>query len=234
MKKYRVLLLAAVFMLNLPITARAKESVPNTLGLGEITAVRTYTEYLKEHGPEAMPDGRIWIQGTDYIDCSGEVQNKRLGEASLEAVVGGEDSSITWECQVPEEGFYQIRISYYPMEGKGGNIERRILINGKLPFSGAGAVTLYRNWTIEQEMKQDVRGNDIRPSAREERTWMEAWVKDSTGIFGEPYLFYLEKGKNTITLEALKEPAAIGSLTLCRQEEPVSYEQLAQEYVAEG
>lgn len=234
MKKYGVLLLAAMIMINLPMAVRAKESVPNTLELDEITAVGTYTEYLEEHGAEVTPGSRILIQGSDYVDCSGEVRRERLGDASLEAAAGGEDSSITWECQVPEAGLYQILISYYPMEGKGGNIERRILINGELPFSGAGAVTFYRNWTVEREIEQDLRGNDIRPLVREERTWMEDWVKDSTGIFGEPYLFYLEKGKNTITLEAVKEPAAIGSLTLCRQDEPVSYEQLAQEYAAQG
>ena len=68
---------------------------------------------------------------------------------------------------MPEAGLYQILIAYYPMEGKGGNIECRILINGELPFSGAGTVTFYRNWIVEREVNQTGQPQEVRVEAEE-------------------------------------------------------------------
>ena len=154
------------------------------------------------------------------------------GEASVYQPDG---SSISWEVNVPESGFYNILIRYKTTKSRGVDIERTLLIDGEVPFTGATMLTFNRLWTDDPASKKadgsyrtDNQGNEIRPSQIEIFDWQEAYLKDSMGYVVEPYRFWLEKGERTLTLKADNEPFILSKLTLL----PIRAEKTYADYAA--
>jgi ABC-type glycerol-3-phosphate transport system substrate-binding protein len=100
------------------------------------------------------------------------------GYRKLNAIGGwrwrGGNQSITWEFEVPEDGLYKIGLRMAHWWNDGLPVYRQIMINGEVPFS-------------EMLSYKFVHDN----------SWRFEYLRDENG---EPYLFYLEKGKNTITM----------------------------------
>ncbi|KAB8125816.1 extracellular solute-binding protein [Gracilibacillus oryzae] len=81
---------------------------------------------------------------------------------------------ITWEVDVPESGLYKIGIKNKQNLVRGVFSTRKLLINGEVPFK-------------EVEKLEFTYHND--------------WTMKELGEGEEPYLFYLGKGRNEMTLE---------------------------------
>jgi ABC-type glycerol-3-phosphate transport system substrate-binding protein len=88
--------------------------------------------------------------------------------------------SITWEFEVPEDGLYKIGLRVGQWWGDGLSSYRSIFIDGKIPF---------------EEMKEY--------EFKYQNGWRTEILKDSNG---EPYLFYLTKGKHTLTMKVVMGP----------------------------
>lgn len=83
--------------------------------------------------------------------------------------------NVTYSFAVPETGFYNIAIKYYLNLNNGIPSNRRILIDGKVPFKELN------NYTFKYQTK-----------------WKNEVLSDASG---KPFEFYLEKGTHTITIE---------------------------------
>lgn len=177
-----------------------------------IQDAESYENYLAFHEDAAHPDTEIVINGDDFLDASEDFYVEDGAICTLE------DGSVTFEVDVPEAGFYNIRVKYYPTEGKNSTIERALYINGEIPFENAQYLEFSRIWVNAEEITRDSRDNDVRPKQAEAGQWMEVTIKDSDGYYQDAFDFYFEAGKNTITLESVKEPMKIGSLTLMQEE----------------
>ena len=57
--------------------------------------------------------------------------------------------------------------------------------------------------------------------------WQEAYFKDDMGYITDPYMFYLEKGANTIGLEAANEPMVLRRLEITKVQELDTYQEYA-------
>lgn len=212
-------------------------------GTGTFTAVSSdpaegsYEAYLQQHGEAARPDRVIRIEGEDYAGTEGEGFEVKAQLEGLDgsAVLTPEAGTIIWEVPVPEAGLYNIRVHYYPVEGKSSAIERSLAINQQTPFKGADTLLFDRVWgNREAEVKRDDRGNDLRPRQVEQPVWQTTVIKDSEGFYEEPYVFYLEQGKQTLSLTALREPMAIDYIELFQDRKVRSYAEARQEYEAKG
>lgn len=98
-----------------------------------------YVHYLERYAEAGRPERTIRIEGEDYSEASGgsyEVADRYMGLEG-KAVLTPETGTISWKVQIEEPGLYQIRLHYYPMEGKSSAIERELLINHQVPFKGA-------------------------------------------------------------------------------------------------
>jgi len=82
---------------------------------------------------------------------------------------------ISWEVEVPESGLYELTFKVLQNYSRGVYSTRRLYINGEIPFAEAK--------TIQFAYSSD-------------------WQNVTLGNGEENYLFYLEKGKNVIALEA--------------------------------
>ena len=184
----------------------------------------TYALYLQAHPDAAVPSQSVDVDLTGYISGEDvEVQKDYAGEAQV--LYTGPASTVTWNVNVPEAGFYNLYLEYMTVESRGVPVERSVYINDELPFERAANITFLRIWKDGGPVKVDNQGNEIRPTQVEEYEWQSAYCRDDMGYVTEPYRFYFEKGDNTLTLKAENEPVVLRRLTLAAVEQPVTYEQ---------
>lgn len=82
---------------------------------------------------------------------------------------------ISWEVEVPKSGLYEISLKVLQNYNRGVYSTRRLYINGEIPFEEAKNIQF---------------------------AYSSDWQNVTLGNGEENFLFYLEEGKNTITLEA--------------------------------
>ena len=171
----------------------------------------TYAGYLREHASAGTPSGEYEVNLYNYTS-EGEVEvNSTLGGGS-QAVLAQMGSTVTWTVDIPQSGFYNIYLEYLLPKSRGVAAERAFYINGELPFEDAGNITFDRIWTDGGAKRVDNQGNEIRPTQVEIYDWQKGFCRDSMGYVAEPYLFYFEKGENTIAMKAVNEPMAVRKL----------------------
>ena len=184
----------------------------------------TYTGYLLEHEGAAYPDKTVDIDIFDYSVDGGEVEvlNDYYDEAKV--LYTETESVVSFDVNVPESGFYYLKMDYLIPESRGVAAERSIYINGELPFDDAGNLTFSRIWTDGGEVRTDNQGNEIRPAQVEVFDWQTSYFRDDMGYITHPYTFYFDKGTSTVSLGAENEPIAIRSLSLVPVDDPAPYD----------
>ena len=182
----------------------------------------TYLKYLNDHSSAAYPENDISVNVTDFTKGEG-VEVLQEYEGAQNVLLTEENSDVEWQVEVPEAGLYNIHMEYYTVKSRGVDIERKIYINGEIPFAGADAINFLRIWTNKGEVIVDNQGNEIRPSQIDVPSWTESYFEDDLGYFSEPYAFYFDKGVNTVRLEGVNEPVVIKSLTFKSIKEKPSY-----------
>lgn len=141
------------------------------------------------------------------------------------AVITGENSKVGWNVTVPEAGLYYVRIGYLPLPGTNSEIQRKFLIDGKLPFEEAGEIEFGRVFGFE-ETEDDTSS----PSTKETSGWTTAVLSDASGMFGK-FAFYFSEGAHTVALESSSEPMAVSSVVLEQAEDGIpSYEEALESY----
>lgn len=202
---------------------------------GVIERSGTYEEYISKFPNAKRPQAEIVISPDKYSLKNMDIKILEDYEGRPgKSVLTDEEGFIEYKVDVEEEGLYNIYIEYYPVKGRQSSMERELWINGESPFTDANHLTFTRVWADSEEIKQDNRGNDIRPRQEESPQWQGAWFSDYMGYHTEPYLFYFKKGENTIRLVSVKEPMVIGSIKLCQTEEVPTYEEVKKSYEAKG
>ena len=200
---------------------RAKyEGADLSTDVSGIGRANTYEAYVNAHSGEPEVTREVPV---DLQVFEGD------GELRPEGLYTSESAEVTWKVSVPQGGLYNIRLDYLTTESRGVDIERQILINGELPFSGAGTLCFSRLWTDKEAVRRDNQGNDIRPSQIEVFETQSAYCQDDMGYQTEPYAFYFREGENTLTLKSVNEPMILTGLTLTPIVRYPSY----QEYLAE-
>jgi len=193
-----------------------------------------YYTYLDLHGENYPQSQNILIHAASYDSITGDQTILDLYEGKDDVLLTQESGSVTWSFSIPEAGYYRLKMNYYPYEGKSSIIERILYINDEIPFNGAKNITFRRIWGNKNEVIQDIRGNDIRPSQIETPEWTSQFFKDSIGYVNQPYLFYFNQGVNTLTLESLREPLLIESIEIMSQTEIPSYSDVQTVYNQKG
>lgn len=176
-----------------------------------------YHEYLASFDQADRPLLEITVHASEFTSGEG------LASTDEGVVLLSEDGFIEWEVNVPTAGLYNISLSYFPVSGRGGSIEREIIINGQRPFAEAGYLVFHRVFGDAGPIIRDSLGNEIRPAQVEYPMWLEVPLTDSRGYTQEPLLFYFAEGINTVRLVAVQEPMFLRSLTMGQLHRPLSY-----------
>lgn len=194
-----------------------------SLVIGEVTAVSS-SETAVMIGADHDVKGNLYDGGKTTVSLTAsDAKSDRTGTQIVlgeEAVVlDRNESRAVWTFEVDDQRDYRMVIRFISQSSQIGDFEIRVLVNGVLHLPSAEGIKLARRYKDAREIRQDKRGNDIRPIKEEEAIWIDHEIKDARGIYNEPLDFRFEEGVNTITVEAIKSGFAISEITLY---EPVS------------
>lgn len=194
----------------------------------------TYYEYKQTYKDAARPDEEIVVRGSEYTDTNDKAL-KVLPEMEgvKDVLATGSEGFVEWEFDVRQAGLYHIALRYCPLEGKGNAIERNVLVNGEVPYDDLYAVSLNRVYTAaEKERQRDEMGNELRPVQIEAPRFETVTLSGSLFNVSEPLAVYLKEGKNTLRLEAVREPMALDSIRFYQKKDEASYAQVSKGYTA--
>lgn len=82
----------------------------------------------------------------------------------------------------------------------------------------------YTDYAENRPFVLDGNGNELKPEKVLVSEWTDTFLFDSTGYYNEPLSFYLEAGEHTLSFQAVRETAAIESITLCQAETAPDYD----------
>ena len=214
-----VLVIAGVWLLSRS-PDNFKDKYEGTDLSSDVTGIgrsNTYTAYLEKYRDLPAVSESVAV---DIAAFEGEG-----GEVCEDGVLTKDSSELTWKVNVSQAGLYNIRLDYLTTESRGIDIEREILINGEVPFSGASTLCFSRLWTDASEVRKDNQGNDIRPTQKEIFEKQSTLCMDDMGYQTEPYAFYFEEGENELTIRAVNEPVIVCGLTLTPLAQFPTYEE---------
>lgn len=184
----------------------------------------TYTGYLNDHADAADMEQEAEIDLFSYTS-DGDVEVYENYEGVAKALYTGTNSEVTFEVEIPKTGYYNLYMEYLIPESRGVAAERGVMINGEVPFEDARNIAFTRIWTDGGAVKTDNQGNEIRPVQVEVYDWQSSYFRDDMGYITEPYRFYMEKGTNTITLQAENEPMVLKEFKVCAVQQIQTYEE---------
>ena len=123
----------------------------------------TYSQYIASYSDAGYPSSDVDINVCSY--ASGKnISVYQDYEGETEALYTGDQSTVTWNANVPEAGFYNVYLEYMTVASRGVAAERAIYINGENPFTSAANLSFGRQWTDDGGVITDNQGNQIRPS----------------------------------------------------------------------
>lgn len=203
-----------------------------------------YEEYIALY-PESRPSAVITADAADYVryeegDAAAvpEIYENYEGMEG-KSVLTTEDSLIEFEITVPETGYYDMSLLYYPVEGKNSAIQRSVFLDGALPYDELSLVEFQRVWAMDVESSHvnedgvevrdweyDNQGNNLKPTMTEVPEWIESYVYDSEGYITSQMALYLTAGTHTITITGLREPMLLRSVTFANEAASGSYSEI--------
>lgn len=227
--------LASAITVSAVETEVTQQTEQKTTGDTEkISAENSYFYYLQSHDKaELIKDTTVEF----------DLSKAKLTDAKYEeyegekAVVIDQLGKMTLTFNVAKEGYYMINSRYAAVPGKPINMELCVYIDGKIPYTEATTVTVPRTWedVVETDKngnfpKEDDNSNQLTPDSREVIAYSDYILHDNDYLTDEDLLFYFEKGKHTLTLEATRESIAISKLWLGSAEELPDYETYISQY----
>ncbi len=211
-------------------SSAAETTDDSTLGTQEVTASaelvdasnreNAYSNYVKRYADAARPDEEVIINGADFVSKSDDAEITVTSVDGEDNVMqwANQEGSVTFEFEVAETGVYNMEACYEALAGGTTSVEFALLIDDVCPYTTASRITLPKRWVNETEIRQDERGNDIRPGQIEQVCWQTTPLKDIDGLFNEPLQFYIEAGEHTLTLQSTKAQFALKYIRLYQYE----------------
>ncbi len=192
--------------------------------LATVEATDSYEIYLSSF-EQVYPEEEYVILGGNFTEASAgfEYLDDYMGFGNA-CVLTAEEGCVTYQVNIDTAGFYNLQLSYFPVDGKNNDIGRSIYINGEVPYDEARYLEFTRIWKDAEDITRDSRNNDVRPKQEEAPEWVTTYCVDSDGFYTDALYFYLEEGINTITIESTQEPMVIGKLVLKQKESVIRYE----------
>ena len=224
-----VVLLCACILL-VPGRAGAQSAVPlkdRFLSNSKQTAIDYYSARLERYYGEVAESLPVLPTVTDTPAIVVPTSSARSGgTASLRPVgsAGGRSGAfsewreevewVEWRFTVARKGVYEIDLEYYLEPGGSSAAVRTLLVDGKVPFLEAYKVAFYRFFRDTSEPTINNIGDEVRPRQEEIPAWRVATLRDSVGMYDEPFRFAFDAGEHSVRLLLVDEAMILGNLIL--------------------
>ena len=197
MKRWAGAILSAVLCLSLTLsgwTAAQAEVLP-AAGETEVSATAGVS------GSGADPDGYA-----AYMAAHGEAAP---AAQDVETTCGWEltadGGSRTATVSVPQEGLYQLELTYRATEESPGELELAVQVDGAFPFAEMDSLTFPKFWQDDTTIRTDDNGNEFSPAQRLYPEMASAYAAPRHE--DTPYALLLTAGEHTLTLTAARGTA---------------------------
>ena len=188
----------------------------------------SYSDYYDTHSGENRPQQEVTAAGKDAKLISGDFEIASLGKGAEQKddvlIWSSAEGCVDFDFDVPETGIYSVQISYYALESPSNQVELSLELDGESPFESASRICLNKIFVNKNEIKTDSRGNQVRPSQIECPGWQTKFIYDEDGLFNDPLIFHLDKGRHTFTLTGIKASVGIEYIRLCQPEGTSAYQ----------
>lgn len=190
----------------------------------------TYFAYYSTVSEHTRPITQVTADGLQLSDETEEITLDGVAGVCLDT----EEKWAEWTFTVEQAGAYSLYPTYYPLEDSGKDIQVSVTVDGLVPFTEAEEILLPRLWKDDipegvDGYEKDSLGSDIRPEQIEAPRWYTQGLRDTLGMYSEPYLFYFENGTHTVRIQCVEEKLAISQLVL-ENISLISYEQYIAQY----
>ena len=183
----------------------AGSNVDKTKGPGEINLENATAKDENQEG--AFNVGSLLDKGEACEDAS-NWPGFNLSENS-DALYLSDESKVSWSKKIPEgaSGLYWIKVEYYTcntIDSSISSIERKLYINGSIPFSEAGHLNLTKYWGLD-----NIVGVSAPVSTNEPDGYYVEYevIKDEdtnkSGYF--KYVHEIKDGMKTVTTYRIKQ-----------------------------
>lgn len=172
----------------------------------------SYESYLSQYGKAYVADrtGKIAVKASEYkeADMSGLTEEGEI-------VWTQDEGSVTYAFNVPEAGLYNIQLTYYPDTSSTQTILRNVYVNGQLPFDDCEDITINRLWVDDNKnWLMNTNGNQAAPTQVQGEGPAVAYIDSSDCDTLGNYMFYFDKGENTVTLESTQSALGLEEIAL--------------------
>src|SRR5699024_5188299 len=97
------------------VTTSDLDSIANMEEIHE-TAKVSYADYLESRDSSKRPQNKVIVEASDFIEANPEPKVYEDYEGMKgKAIYNDEEGFVKWEIDVPESGFYNIKVDYYPI-----------------------------------------------------------------------------------------------------------------------
>ena len=214
---------------NVGVTVRGETeaSYSQTRSAADIDTAKTpleYDTYAAQYASVSTALQTVTVDAAAFsADDGAEIRREELD--SVPALLWeNETGSISCTVTVPETALYSLSICYYPLPGKGKDIQIGFQLDGAFPFTQSDHMTFSRIWKDAAEITTDNRGNEIRPEQTEAPRWNTQRFRNDDSLYETDFVFFLTAGEHTLTLLSEQEPFALASLTLSPPEQAKPYQ----------
>ncbi|MBD3919689.1 extracellular solute-binding protein [Paenibacillus sp. PR3] len=190
----------------------------------------SYSQYLADAGYSGqMASSEVKVDLLSYQKAGGMIASVENG-----AVQTGDIGTITWNVSVQEAGFYNMAITYLPVQGTNSKIERKLTIDHESLYTGLNQLIFNKLWDNSGGKPiVNKNGNEILPVSVEKPEITTVYLNDSQRRSLEPYKFYLSAGSHTLTFESVKEPVVISDITFKAAPTIKPYAEVLQDWEAQ-
>lgn len=122
-----------------------------------------YTTYIAQYADWNTKVPSIEIAGSAFSGSSGaEVKEDFRGLGKACAVIP-DDGWVEWTFEVPQDGLYQVELTYMAADEASGDVELAATVDGALPFREMNAQAFKRRYVQSGEITTNKAGNDVKP-----------------------------------------------------------------------
>lgn len=195
----------------------------------------TYAAYKQEHAAlagQGSEEPLVFDIATHTSEGEAPTLRQAHGRPALDWQAGCR--ALTYTVEVPQDGLYELWVTYYAEGGNSLDITRSLLIDGESPFDEAQNIAFTRYWKDESAPVTNSFGDEVRPAQVEVRRWADLPVTDNQGAYDAPLLFALTAGRHTLTLSYVDQPMLLAALRLQKPTAVPTYAQYRQTHAQRG
>lgn len=219
---------SSLFIFSAPM-AYAAES---TVSYDDIQSGSGYKDYISGYNADenAAEDFNIYAESVSSVSGGASLYKTDDGKNAVK--YNDENGFSDWNFVCVNSGWYNLYLTYMPLEGRGNSIEISVKLDGSYPYDELNDITLPR-W-FENAVDGSVSGTEVIPAQEEKNDWYTVALNDSVGLINEPIMLYLSAGGHTIRIIDNEEPFLLNAIEFRRPEITASYREVSSSYKSGG